>query len=253
MKLKLRAQKGDDTEHLKTLLKLLDELSSRPGNEWFLAALKSKYSSTAVEVHNTTTELIEVHNDLKRTKYFLKNIDRRNWKDALIFFKDVRDKQLLHGLAMDFKEMRIAEIDNNFGETARRIFLMLESVSNYFIQRENAFEIIKQNPLSYINETVDLVNGDYSFFNSDGTNKPLHKITISTKMNWLTLHYKFHYKYQTLNDLNFIRNKVSHRGSLEQKEEEKLNDLERNWNNSRHTFFEFFKNIYSKLTPYINN
>ncbi|MBS1584927.1 MAG: hypothetical protein JSS82_05215 [Bacteroidetes bacterium] len=240
-------------EHLEGLLKLIDEISNTPGNEWFIETLNKMHRDRihGDPVDSQLTSLINIHDDLKRTKYYLKNIDRKNWREAFSFYKVVSQKELRATLCADFKEMKIAEIEANWFEFVRRIILQIESIVNALIEKEDAFNIIETNPELFINNKdkfkFNLFEGDYSFFNADRTPKALKNIGFPSRMTWIRIYYGISYSFSSLNDMLFIRNKGSHRGSLTNEEEERLNAIEANWLKKNTEYISCFKAIANPL------
>lgn len=233
-------------ESLEKLLVLIDEICKEEENLWFKENL-TKNKTTLI----SATELNVLHQDLRRTKSFLKYIDGQLWRDGFSFYKRIKDVDLKITLTSDFKEMKIAENENNILEFVRRLILQIENIMNFLIIKFDAYQTIKDNSELYINARTNLLTGPYSFFLENGDKKPIKSISIASKLNWVKIYFNINYTFNIWNELIFIRNKASHRETLSKSDNEKIQQLENEWGLKKieHNKFlnSFVKDIISHL------
>jgi hypothetical protein len=211
-------------ESLEKLLTLIDDICKDEENLWF----KENLSKNELTIINTA-DLNVLHQDLRRTKSFLKYIDGQYWRDGFNYYKKIKDVDLKITLTSDFKEMKIAENENNILEFVRRLILQIENIMNFLIIHFDAFQTIKDNSALYISDRNNLLIGNYSFFLENGDKKTIKSISIASKLNWVKIYFNINYTYNIWNDLIFIRNKASHRETLSESDNEKIQRLENEW------------------------
>ena len=229
-------------ESLDKLLYLIDAICLDNKNSWFKEKLRDKITDN---IHSSQIGIL--HNDLRRTKSFLKYIDGQFWKEGFNFYKKIKDANLKIALTSDFKEMKIAEADKNLQEFVRRLILQIENILNFLIIKFNAHQIIKDSPQLYQNDKFDLVNGNYSFFLVNGDDKLIKNISIGSKIKWLSIFFGIRYTYSDWNEIVFIRNKASHREKLNEDESIKLEQIEDNADEKFVSYSKFLKLLINKL------
>jgi hypothetical protein len=202
---------NEKTKNLQNLLKLVKELSSRDDMEWFKNDLKNHFNLESNQLKNSplNNDLSQLTKDLRRTGYFLRNIDKTIWSEGQIFYLKIFDFDLKINLLKNFKIMRIAEYENNFLEYTRGLFLQLEICINYSCTALNVHEIITDNPSKFIDGYHNLVEGKYSFFDN-GKPKDIKKISISSRVFFVKTFYSINYSFKDFQDMTTLRNLSSH-------------------------------------------
>lgn len=234
-------------ESLEKLLLLIDEIINQEENFWFKERLESKY----LKNQGNISELNELYQDLRRTKSFLKYIDGQHWREGFSFYKNIKDPNIKIMLVSDFKEMKIAEIENNILEYVRRLILQIENLINHLISKFDAHNIIKESPNLYINDYTNLVSGTYSFFLDNGDNKPIKNISLASKLAWIKIYFNISYSFIIWKDITFIRNKASHRESLSNDDQVRLNEIETNLELNKIEYKKFFNSLTKQMIKHI--
>jgi hypothetical protein len=238
------AQNKDD---LKWLLNLVEKISKEEGNEWFKDALKKKLAISDFKEIGFDTELDKLISDIRRTKYYLQSIDRSIWLEGIKFYEKIKYPELRMELIVDYKEMKIAERNNDLIEYTRRIVMQLENCVNYTCQLVNAHSIIKSTPEKFSNKTTNLHYGEYSFFDRDGIEKSLSLINITSKLFFVKQHYHFNYSFDDMKEMIAIRNNSSHRGKLKEKDAEIITKAKENLMERKASYFKCYDLILQKL------
>jgi hypothetical protein len=235
----------------KSLLKLIefiDELSHLEGNQWFHDKLKSKFESKTKSEFYINDEVHELINELKRSKYYLKSIDRNIWKEALNYYSSILYPDLKMELIHDYKEMKIADKSDDIIEFTRRIIMQLENCLNAICILLKSHELIKASPDKYRSNSNDLLEGKFSFFNSDGSAKQLSEISIQSKIFFSKQYYDIRYSYNDMNQMITIRNKSSHRGEYSEREKEIIDDAKKNIAAKKSSYFICYDLFWNKLS-----
>ena len=136
-----------EKKNLLMLIEYIDELSHLPGNQWFHDKLKSKFESEAKSEVYINEDAHEIINELKRSKYYLKSIDRNIWKEALNYYSSILYTDLKLELIQDYKEMKIADKSDDIIEFTRRIVMQLENCLNAICVLLKSHELIKASPV----------------------------------------------------------------------------------------------------------
>jgi hypothetical protein len=234
-------------ESLEKLLLLIDEISSQGENLWFKEEIQKRHSINP----DYFFSLNVLHQDLRRTKSFLKYIDGQYWREGFNFYKKIKDSDLKITLTSDFKEMKIAENENNILEYVRRLILQLENIFNCLISKFDAHTVIINNPNVYKDNHNNLIEGKYSFFNDDKSPKHLKDISLPTKLFWVKTYFNINYTYKVWNDLTFLRNKASHRENLREEDKNKLEQIENDWDVNKTEYNKFFNSVIKQLIQHI--
>lgn len=233
-------------ESLEKLLLLIDEICSQEEYLWFKEILLKKNNENI-----NISDLNELHQDLRRTKSFLKYIDGQYWREGFNFYKKIKDSNLKITLTSDFKEMKIAENENNILEYVRRLILQLENIFNYLILKFDAYTIIINNPDLYRDNRNNLLEGQYGFFNEDKSPKALKNISLPTKLFWVKTFFNINYTYKIWNDLIFLRNKASHRENLRSEEKNRFEQIENDLEVNKVEYNKFFSLLVKQLIQHI--
>jgi hypothetical protein len=218
------------TELIK-LLQFLEELVRDPENDWFKDELSKLFNNPA---NNIPTEVID---DIRRTRYYLRNIDKNYYQQGYKIYKNVKDVQLKKELIADYKEMNIALNNNDILEYGRRASLQLEKCFDAVIMTVNGWEEVNKKKELYTEVSTD-INGKYKysvrngFFKKDFKNpseiirKELSEIEFRIKALFCCLYYEVDFLYHWLNleNIYFLRNKASH-GLLNDKDSNRLKKL----------------------------
>jgi hypothetical protein len=254
-------------EQIESLIKLVTEIASQPGNEWVGKKIQNQFGnqkSSTSDKQDLSEGIDLIYKDLKRTKFFLKYIDGSNWREGFNFYKKIKSSELKLSLAADYKEMKIAEQEKNLLEFGRRIVLQFENLFNYLIIKYDAFQIIeeadqftfiskKTNGEIYYNPKTgkigtDLKEGEFAFFDADGFRKTLGEIKLPPKFLWIKIYFQIpQYSYDHWNDLIFLRNKSSHSGRLSQTDQEKIDNLSSNLDENFTNYKILLNTIYNHL------
>lgn len=232
-------------EHLRALLQLVETVCARPENKWFKDAL----SQTVCGVGSVDEQQKAITDELRRTRAYLIRIDRNFKREALWFYNKVKNQGIKNKLVQYYRQMKIAEIEEDFLEYSRNISLQLEAAFNFIIQKVDAWEVINKQP-GYYNE---IRVGNFSFFTQENGSKipkPISKIGFPTKLKFVELYYQFApytYDYNISHTLIFIRNKASHGQEVEGKDKQKLEEIERNAPLHKMDFYSLLEKVSAEL------
>ncbi len=253
-------------EQIESLIKLITEISKQPGNEWVENKIQNQFGYKKIstsERQDSNEEVDAIYKDLKRTKFFLKYIDGSNWREGFKFYKKIKSSELKLSLAADYKEMKIAEQEQNLLEYARRIILQLETIFNYLIISEDAYQIIeKADDFTFISKKpngdiyynakgeigTDLKKGDFAFFDKDGSPKPVESIGLPSKFLWIKIYFQIDkYSFEHWNDLVFLRNKSSHSANMKTADQERFDKLNSDFESTARNVYKVFITIFNQL------
>lgn len=210
---------------VKKFMEVILDFFSKTENENYKKELIKNLSGKEYKSNDNSKDnsaINELLTDIRRTKYFLKNIDSRLFIEGLDYYKKVKDKNLKLLLANHYKFERIADFENDLKEFSRRVILQIEEAAGFVIKKINAWELITNNPSQYQIKkegriVTDLSNGTFSFFKFNSP-KQLDKIELNVRMTFLRLHYGFGYSFDDLEKISFVRNKGSHGGHSDEDE-----------------------------------
>jgi hypothetical protein len=199
-------------ENLTKLLKLIEEVSNQPTNEWFKDEIKIilNVSSLTKEDDSLSIEsFLRLQRKIFRTK-------------GMEFYKNIAEDNLRIELIKDFQEMLWYKVLNQVDRQYLFTYYQIENMINFFITKNLAHEKISSNPNSYVIEFTDkfIVKSHNYFFSKNA--EPIDVIKISSiyakivfwaietnNNSWiLDKSRKFH-----LDNLVQIRNMKSHRNS----------------------------------------
>lgn len=234
-------------EQLVKLLKFVLEISQQQENEWFSVELVRKLSNGNKDVLGNTFSENHILQDLKRSKYYLKALDKSIWVEALKYYSEIKYTDLKMELVVDYKEMKIADKNDDIIEYARRIVMQLENCINAVCLSQNAHAIINSNPEKYKTNSTNLFKGDYSFFDNVGTPKQLNKISIQSKIFFVKQYYDIKYSFLDMSQMITIRNKSSHRGEYTEKEKEIIDIAKNNVAERKASYFLCFDTFWNKM------
>lgn len=236
-----------DKSSLTKLIDFVIEISQLKENEWFREALISKLEISTSPKIKDNLEVNELLNDLKRSKSFLRTIDRNIWKEGIKYYSIIKFTDLKLELIQDYKEMKIADKNDDIIEFTRRLVMQLENCLNAICLIKNAHDFIKSSPNTFRNSNSDLLKGEYSFFNSDGTPKQLSKISIHSKIFFAKQLYDIKYSYSDMSQMITIRNKSSHRGENTEREKEIIEFAKNNIAEKKANYFVCYDIFWKKM------
>lgn len=236
-----------DKKSLVKLIEYIDELSHLPGNQWFHDKLKSKFESKTNSEVYIKDDVHELINELKRSKCYLKTIDRNIWKEALNYYSSILYTDLKLELIHDYKEMKIADKSDDIIEFTRRIVMQLENCLNASCILLKSHDLIKASPDKYRNSSTDLLTGEFSFFNPDGSEKQLSKVSIQSKIFFSKQYYDIRYSFSDMSQMITIRNKSSHRGEYSEREKEIINEAKKNIAAKKSSYFICYDTFWNKM------
>lgn len=157
-------------ENLIKLLKLVEEISKQPGNEWFKDELTSRLDATSLSTDDDSLS-VEPFFRLQRKIFKTKGLE---------FYKNITDDKLRIELTKDFQEMLWYKVLNQIDRQYLFTYYQIENMINFFITKNLAHEKIKNNPNNYVIEFTDkFVVKSYNYFFSKNT-EPIDVIKISS-------------------------------------------------------------------------
>jgi hypothetical protein len=236
-----------DKIKLSKLIEFIAEISQLKGNEWFKERLMSKLENNGSFKTKESIEELDILKDIKNSNYYLRSIDRKIWKEALIYYSSIKYTDLKIGLIQDYKEMKIADKNDDIIEYTRRIVMQLENCLNAICIILKSHELIKASPDKYRNNSTDLLKGDFSFFNLDGSAKQLSKVSIFSKIFFAKQYYDIFYSYSDMNQMITIRNKSSHRGEYSEREKEIIEEAKNNIALKKSSYFICYDSFWIKM------
>src|SRR5690606_25115191 len=126
---------GENQKYIELFTALIKHIDEKNGNSEFSSSLiRSIQTSNKFHHSDLNTEIIALLGDIKRTKYFLKNIDKNDWIEGFKYYDKISFPELKMELVKDFKEMKIAEKQNDLLEFGRHLSLQLENALNTVIE-----------------------------------------------------------------------------------------------------------------------
>ena len=194
------------------LLKLVKEIVSERGNEWFKDSLYQELYSTGLDYGNNSPSaesFLRLQRKIIRVK-------------ALEFYKNIESTKLRAELVKDFQEMQWYKLLNQVEKQYLFTCYQVENMINYFISNNQAHEKIKSRPEFYsIEFSEKFITKSYSyFFSKSGDPIEISKINslyaklvfwaieTNNKLWIMDKSRKYH-----LDHMINIRNMISHRNS----------------------------------------
>lgn len=157
-------------EKLLKLLKLVEEISNQPGNEWFKNELTIRLDATRLTKEKDSLS-IEPFLRLQRKIFRTKGLE---------FYKNITEDGLRIELIKDFQEMLWYKLLNQIDRQYLFTYYQIENMINFFIIKNLAHEKIKKNPNNYkIEFTEWFTVNSYSYFFSTNSD-PIDVIKISS-------------------------------------------------------------------------
>jgi hypothetical protein len=254
---------NDNQKYIELFKALIQHIDAKNGNSEFSSSLiNSIQTSTIITNSDLNSEIITLLGDIKRTKYFLKNIDKNDWIEGFKYYDEIRFPELRMELVKDFKEMKIAERQNDLLEFGRHLSLQLENALNTIIEILDGHELVNRNPEKFKSRFYDLKNGNFSFFQYNKEtrqieNKDVKNISFLSKVFFAETYYGFKVFWTPINEIVAIRNKASHRGKENEREIEIIKNATANFTLKKSEYFKEFdkiikglKDLYNADTPH---
>ena len=189
-------------ENLVKLLKLVEEISKQPGNEWFLEDLQNKFSENT-RVSDSGAESLEAKINLIRDYL---SIDLNRVIDYSYFEEPVRESLFRDCVEMGRYEKGTPSHKIDFGEFCRYAHLQGEEMINYF------FNKISNQNINIVDHFIQEKVAGYK-----PTKKPteIHHIFYTHKLSgFKSISQMSKKSIDVFWFLNEYRNELSHRNSL---------------------------------------
>lgn len=235
---------------------LLNSIKDKQEYAWFIELYKEEiansfFNSQAIlSIPNTNKFDAITEKDIIRVKAYLNFIDRKAINYGKVFYKNIRSTELKAKLIDDFKEMKIALMQDDIIEFGRRLCLQVENIFNYSLNALNIHNLILGNLTYYQNLQPNWAqrpfNFHQSFFDRNGQPVELSKVSFNTKSIFLTIHFNFRITVQRLNELYFLRNIGSHRNQLTSQEIQNLENI-------KNSFDKYFSGYHETLYSIVTN
>lgn len=249
---------SENQKYLELFLALIHHIDEKNGNSDFsISLINSIQASNNFFQSDLNTEVFKLINDIKRTKYFLKNIDKNDWIEGFRYYDKISFPELKMELVKDFKEMKIAERQNDLLEFCRHLSLQLENAINTVIDILNGHNLIIENPQKYKSQYYDLKNGSFSFFQTNRQtkqmeNKEIKNISFLSKVFFVETYYGLKVYWTPINEIVAIRNKASHRVKEIEREIEIIKNAKANLTLKKSEYFKEFDKIIKGLKDLYN-
>jgi hypothetical protein len=244
---------SENQKYLELFKALIQHIDAKNRNNEFsselIAQIQKEGSTQFPELNN---QLASFYNDIKRTRYFLKHIDKNDWLEGFKYYESIVIPELKMELIKDFKEMKIADRINDIIEYTRRLVMQLENCLNTVIELENAHKKIVCTPFQFQDNHNNLRKGKYSFFNDNDTPKELKEISLPSKLFFAKQYYGFTYYWKPIDEMIKIRNKASHRGEISNQEQTIMNNAKNNVSQKKAEYFGEFDKIVKQLQGLYN-
>lgn len=233
--------------YIEFFMLMLEQANKEFNNDEFITKFAVAFSEK-IEIKSDLkiNEVNSFYDEIKRTRYFLKHIDKEAWIEGLNYYSKVKIPELKIELAKDFKEMKIADKSDEIIEYARRLVMQLENSINSVIEIVDAWSVIQANPTNYQDNHNNLSVGIYSFFNN-GQRRELKDISLPSKLFFVKRFYNFNYYWRPIDEIIKIRNKASHRGEVSVQEQQILDDARNNVTSKKSEYFTAFDNVIKNL------
>lgn len=244
---------SENQKYLELFKALIQHIDAKNRNNEFsselIAQIQKEGNTQFPELNN---QLASFYNDIKRTRYFLKHIDKNDWLEGFKYYESIVIPELKMELIKDFKEMKIADRINDIIEYTRRLVMQLENCLNTVIELENAHKKIVSAPFQFQDNHNNLRKGKYSFFNDNDTPKELKEISLPSKLFFAKQYYGFTYYWKPIDEMIKIRNKASHRGEISNQEQTIMNNAKNNVSQKKAEYFGEFDKIVKQLQGLYN-
>lgn len=235
-------------EYVEFFMLMTEQANKEFNNDEFI----KRFAIAFTEKYKNQSELKinEVNNfykEIKRTRYFLKHIDKNAWIEGLSYYSKIKIPELKIELAKDFKEMKIADKNDNIIEYTRRLVMQLENCLNSVIEIVDAWTEIQNDPTTYQDQFNNLSTGNYAFFSNE-QKQELKSIALPSKLFFVKKFYNFNYYYKPINEMIKIRNNASHRGKIPVQVQKVLDNARNNVISKKSEYFSVFDNIINNLS-----
>lgn len=234
-------------EYTEFFMLMLEKANKEFNNDEFITKFAIAFSEKIkIKSELKINEVNNFYEEIKRTRYFLKHIDKEAWIEGLNFYSKVKIPELKIELVKDYKEMKIADKSDEIIEYGRRLVMQLENCVNSVIELVDAWSVIQTNPNNYQDDHNNLFVGNYSFFNN-GQRKEIKDISLPSKLFFVKKFYNFNYYWRPIDEMIKIRNKASHRGEISTQEQQILDYARNNFTSKKSEYFTAFDSIVKNL------
>lgn len=245
---------NEDQKYLELFSALIKHIDKKNGNiEFSTQLINQLHKSVDSQFSELNTQLVSLYTDIKRTKLFLKHIDKNDWLEGLKYYRNIKFPELKIELIKDFKEMKIADRNNEIIEYTRRLVMQLENCANTVIEAVDAHDEIIVNESRYQDDHNNLRKGQYSFFSEGDIPKEIKDIPLRSKLYFVQQFYQFKYYWKPVNEMIKIRNKASHRGEISSQEQEIIDNAKNNVIQKKAEYFTEYNKIIKELKDLYNS
>lgn len=197
-------------EDLIKLLKLIEEISGQPGNEWFKSDLINLFIKSNEVPNQFSQGALEAKINLIH-KYLL--IDVKSLIDYSFFGEPAREQLFRDNLEMMRYEKGTQNHKINFGEFCRYAHLQAEEMINYFLNK------LSDSDLGKVEMFIEQYSPNYKPFKKASE---IHHINYTAKLWAFKKATNLGKTFDTLLFLNEFRNELSHRNSFTSQNDEKV-------------------------------
>lgn len=235
---------------------LIKSIKDNNDYTWFMELYRDEIvneffnSHTITSIPNMNKFDAITEQDIIRVKTYLSFIDRKAINYGRVFYKNIQDNKLKAKLIDDFKEMKIALIQDDIVEFGRRLCLQIENIFNSSLVEMNVYDLILKNLDYYKNFQPDWAikpfNFHQSFFDKNGQPVELSKVSFHTKSIFLTLHFNYRINIKRMHDIYFLRNIGSHRKQLTLEENQEFENI-------KNSFDKYYSSYHETLYSIVTN
>ncbi|MDI3527798.1 MAG: hypothetical protein PWR03_1981 [Tenuifilum sp.] len=245
---------------------LLNKLQGNKKYDWFFDSFNVQIVNSFFQNGNNTNILDKFKSitkyDIDRIKAYLIFIDKRALNYGKVFYQMISDDNLKFELIKDFKEMKIALINDDIIEFGRRLSLQIENIFNFSLKQLDVHNLILNNLPHYRAVQPEWAKKPFDFHryffkHDNATNqdepKELSYVSFKTKSLFLSIEFNFKINVKALDDIYFLRNKGSHRDQLSVQEKQNLERIISDFDKNYSKYYEVLFNIVNGIPNIIND
>jgi hypothetical protein len=246
----------ENLENLIEILKLLIEIEE---NEWFKDRLHKEVFLKYYPLCPTTdAKGLLKDEEVSRIRAYMHLIDKKYLNYGGIFYKKIKDQALRKELIADFRNMKIAQKNDDIISFGRYMGLQLENCYNFVLNKIDVWSKILQDPQYYKaipskihgKPPIDFYNSFISFDRNTKreTNKKIEGISLPTRAFFCHIEYGYSLNPNKISDIYFLRNIGSHRGQLSVSDESRLQTILQGFDKNSSAYYSNFEAIVNGLT-----